>query len=78
LGLVVGVWLFAAAFWQGWPALRRANGDRRALLLGLLASLAATLAHGLIDNSLFLVDLMLLFMLSIGLIGRLGQELRET
>ena len=78
LGLVVGIWLFAAAFWQGWPALKRASGDRWALLLGLLASLAATLAHGLIDNSLFLVDLMLLFMLSIGLIGRLGQELTES
>ena len=74
LGLVVGVWLFVAAFWQGWPALRRASGDRWALLLGLLASLVATLAHGLIDNSLFLVDLMLLFMLSIGLIVRLTEQ----
>jgi O-antigen ligase len=78
LGLVVGIWLFVVAFQQGWLALKRARGDRWALLLGLLASLAATLAHGLIDNSLFLVDLMLLFMLSIGLIGRLGQELRGT
>lgn len=76
LGLVVGVWLFTAAFWQNWQALQRADGDRWALLLGLLASLAATLAHGLIDNSLFLVDLMLLFMLSTGLIARLNQELR--
>ena len=74
LGLVVGVWLFASAFWQGWRGFRRASGDRRALLLGLLAALAATLAHGLIDNSLFLVDLMLLFMLSIGLIARLEKE----
>jgi O-antigen ligase len=77
-GLVVGVWLFTAAFWQGGQALKRASGDRWALLLGLLASLAATLAHGLIDNSLFLVDLMLLFMLSIGLIARLNQELMAT
>jgi len=78
LGLVIGIWLFTAAFWQNWQALKRAGGDRRALLLGLLASLAATLAHGLIDNSLFLVDLMLLFMLSIGLIARLGQERERT
>ncbi len=74
----MGVWLFTAAFWQNWQALKRADGDRWALLLGLLASLAATVAHGLIDNSLFLVDLMLLFMLSIGLIARLNQELMET
>ena len=78
LGLAVGVWLFTAAIWQNWQALKRAEGDRWALLLGLLASLAATLAHGLIDNSVFLVDLMLLFMLSIGLIARLGQELMGT
>lgn len=72
LGLLIGLWLFAAAFWQGWPAFKRAGGDTRALLLGLLAGLAATLAHGLIDNSLFLVDLMLLFMLSLGLLARLA------
>jgi O-antigen ligase len=78
VGLLAGIWLFVAAFQQGWMALKRASGDGWALLLGLLASLAATLAHGLIDNSLFLVDLMLLFMLSIGLIARLEQELRET
>lgn len=75
LGLVVGVWLFAAAFWQNWQALKRASGERWALLLGLLGSLAATLAHGLIDNSVFLVDLMLLFMLSIGVITRLDRDL---
>lgn len=78
LGLVVGAWLFAAAFWQGWPAFRRASGDVRALLLGLLAGLAATLAHGLIDNSVFLVDLMLLFMLSLGLIARLESADRSS
>jgi O-antigen ligase len=74
LGLLIGVWLFAAAFWQGWPAFKRASGDTRALLLGMLAGLAATLAHGLIDNSVFLVDLMLLFMLSLGLLARLDMR----
>lgn len=80
LGLVVGVWLFAVAFHQAWAALRRASGDPWALLLGLLAALAVTLVHGLIDNSVFLVDLMLLFMLSLGLLTRLGEiagELEE-
>lgn len=73
-GLAAGVWLFVAAFVAGWRALRRAVGDERALLLGLLASLVATLAHGLIDNSVFLVDLMLLFMLTLGLIARLAER----
>jgi hypothetical protein len=74
LGVIVGTWLFAAAFWQGWPARRRLSDDRRALLIGLLASLVATIAHGLIDNSVFLVDLMLVWMLSLGLIARLSVE----
>ena len=74
LGVIAGVWLFGAAFWQGWRARRRLTGDRLALLLGLLASLIATLAHGLIDNSVFLVDLMIVFMLSLGLIARLAKD----
>ena len=74
LGMIAGVWLFGAAFWQGWRARRRLTGDRLALLLGLLASLVATLAHGLIDNSVFLVDLMIVFMLSLGLIARLAKD----
>ena len=69
-GLVVGVWLFVAAFRSGWHSLGRLEGNRWAIVLGLLASLVATLAHGLIDNSLFLVDLMLLFMLTLGLLQR--------
>lgn len=73
-GVAVGVWLFAAAFWQGWRARAWLSGDRRALLLGLLASLGATLAHGLIDNSVFLVDLMVVFMLSLGLIAQLAHD----
>jgi hypothetical protein len=44
------------------------------IALGLLGGLAATVAHGLIDNSLFLVDLMALFMLSLGLLQRMKAE----
>jgi O-antigen ligase len=73
-GLLVGIWLFVAAFRRGWQAQRRADGDERALLLGLMASLVATVAHGLIDNSVFLVDLMILFMLTLGIINRLSLE----
>ncbi len=76
-GLVVGVWLFVAAFRSGWRSLGQLSGNRRAIVLGLLASLVATLAHGLIDNSLFLVDLMLLFMLTLGLLQRMEPEKRR-
>jgi O-antigen ligase len=44
------------------------------LALGLLGGLAATVAHGLIDNSLFLVDLMALFMLTLGIFQRAGSR----
>jgi len=42
------------------------------LFVGLLASVAATLAHGMIDNSFFLVDLALVFMMTAGLAARWG------
>jgi hypothetical protein len=43
--------------------------------LGLLGGLAAMVAHGLIDNSIFLVDLMALFMLAMALFRRnLGES----
>jgi O-antigen ligase len=74
LGVAVGVWMFVAAFRQGWRSYRSLVGDNQALILGALASLVATLAHGLIDNTIFLVDLMLLFMLTLGLIAQLGNE----
>jgi len=68
LGLASGLWLFSAAFPSGWRAWwSELDLDRQALLLGLLASLVATVAHGLIDNSIFLVDLAYVFMLTLGL-----------
>jgi len=45
----------------------RAGGE---LFIGLTGSVAAGLAHGLIDNSFFLVDLALVFMMIAGLTAR--------
>jgi hypothetical protein len=45
--------------------------DLRALLLGLMASMVALLAHGLIDNSYFLVDLAFVFFLTLGIVARM-------
>ena len=67
VGLVAGLAALVVAFASGWrlfgsrPASRTAGRrlDRGwPLVLGLLAGLAAAVAHGLIDNSLFLPDLM--------------------
>ncbi len=69
-GLAVGLWLHAA-FWRHGLALGRSGGvsrDCRALALGLMGSMAYTLAHGLVDASYFFVDLALAFLLGLGLV----------
>ncbi|MEZ4660911.1 MAG: O-antigen ligase family protein [Caldilineaceae bacterium] len=60
-GLGLGLLFFGAGFTQLWRALRsKSNG---ALYVGLLAAAAAGLAHGLIDVSYALPDLMLVWVL---------------
>jgi O-antigen ligase len=71
-GIAVLVW-FQAAFWRlTLPLYRRLpDGEIRALLLGLMASMVATLAHGVVDNSFFLVDLAFVFCLTLGVAANL-------
>lgn len=70
-GLLAGLWLFVAAIRRAWQGRRHAAGADKALLAGVFVSLLVTLAHGLIDNSVFLVDLMGVMMLSVALAARL-------
>ena len=68
LGLVAG-----GALVLGWVSrLRQAltTADRRALAIASAGTLAAILAHGMVDHSFFLVDLMFGAMLVAGLLGR--------
>lgn len=66
-GLAVLVWLVTAFFTLALGQYRRLpDGDARAIILGWIASMAAMLAHGLIDNSYFLVDLAFIFFLTLG------------
>jgi O-antigen ligase len=68
VGLAVGVWL-QVAFWRRALALWRVvDRDRRGLALGLMGSMAYTLAHGMVDASTFFVDLALAFLLTLGLV----------
>lgn len=75
LGLAVGVWL-QMGFWrigrQVWREER--DPDGRALAAGWMGAMAATLAHGLVDNSIFLVDLAFVFMLSLAAMGWLAKR----
>ena len=75
LGLVAGVWALLAALRQATRLVRCSDNYAWPLALGLLGGLAATVLHGLIDNSLFLVNLMALFMLALGLLEILRQRL---
>ncbi|MBI5878947.1 MAG: O-antigen ligase family protein [Chloroflexi bacterium] len=59
--------VFWRAAWRRYRALP--DGTPRALVLGWMAAMAASLAHGLIDNSFFLVDLAFVLMLGLATIA---------
>ena len=67
-GLVAGAWLQIAFWRQALPLRRLADPDRRALALGLMASMVDFLAHGLVDASYFLIDLAFAFFLTLGMV----------
>ena len=78
-GVVLLLWQ-QAAYWRTWLRAQRAGRAatlERALLVGLGASMAATVVHGLIDNSFFLVDLSFLWMLNLALTAIIAKEARS-
>ena len=83
VGLVAGIAALAAAFLAGWRLFGRrlpssaGRADRWPLALGLLAGLAASVAHGLIDNSLFLPDLMGWFVAATGIFWLMLRQSRD-
>jgi len=75
LGVLALVWLEGAFFVKGLRLYRRLpDQDERALTLGLMASMVACLAHGLIDNSYFLVDLAFVFFITMGIIASMSAQ----
>lgn len=77
---VFGLCLFGLIqflFWRGAIAVSRTylQGDSLlyAMALGLCGSMAALLAHGLVDNSVFVIDLAFLFMFQLAAMMRLKQ-----
>jgi O-antigen ligase len=76
LGVLVLVWLEGAFFVKGLRLYHRLpDQDERALILGLMASMVACLAHGLIDNSYFLVDLAFAFFITMGIIASTSAQI---
>ena len=77
MGLVVVFWQQLSFFKLGLKTYRGLmRGAERGLVLALLTSMVYSLAHGLIDNSFFLVDLAFVLTLTIGLTVRLSFEWR--
>jgi O-antigen ligase len=62
-GVAATAWLIISFFRVSWQQFQIATDNRRALLLGLIASMVALLAHGLVDHAVFLVDLSFVFAL---------------
>jgi O-antigen ligase len=73
LGLSAGLWLQTAFWGAALPLRRLSDPDERALAIGLMGGMVDFLAHGLVDNSFFLVDLAFPFFLSLALMVHLNQ-----
>ncbi len=73
-GIVILFWL-QIAYWHNAWQLYKAQFDP--LVLGLMGSMIVFLAHGLVDNSYFLVDLAFIFFLIVGLNQRLAEGLAK-
>jgi len=71
LGLAAGVWL-QVAFWRvAWPLRKLDDSFKRALAIGLMASMADFLAHGLVDAAFFVPDLAYVFFLTLAVVQAL-------
>lgn len=76
-GVLTSIWLLVSFFGAARRLYQRLmEGDMRALVLGLMASMVDFIAHGLVDNSYFLVDLAFVFMFTAGIV-RAGEIIME-
>jgi O-antigen ligase len=78
LGILGFFWIlaFLFVFWRKAIRLwrRYENNEHRALLIGTMGAMAALLAHGLIDNSVFVQDLVYIFVLLTVFMASLSTE----
>jgi O-antigen ligase len=70
LGLGVMIWMVVQFYTKGIRALQ--FEEDKALALGLMAGMTAALAHGMIDAAYFYVDIAFVWMMMLGIMGRLG------
>jgi len=68
-GLLMLFWLLVAFFRRGWRAHRLVGKTNQwPLVAGIMAGMVNFVAHGLVDNAFFLVDLAFVFMLMLVLV----------
>jgi hypothetical protein len=78
-GIGLLAWLIYAIMRRGLGLWKRlAPGDDRAMTLGLLAGAVAMLAHGLVDQSYFTIELAFTFALTSGWLRRTTNRLGES
>ncbi len=73
-GVAALAWMLLEFYRRGFRTLRERGGIQRALVIGLLASMTAALAHGMIDAAYFYVDLAFVWMLAFGVMMQLGDS----
>ena len=68
-GMFTLIWLLLAFYRKAFALYRRLGQcDAQLLVLGLMAGMVNFIAHGLVDNAFFLVDLAFVFMLMLALV----------
>lgn len=78
-GFAATLWMLSAFFLSAYTTLKRINDpDLRALTIGLIASMIACLAHGMVDTGYWFVDLAFVFMMTMGLMKNLENGETET
>ncbi len=65
-GLLAGLWLLWEAVRADWRAINSQRSPWLPVAVGIAGSLAAIVAHGLVDHSFFLIDLAYVFFLLLG------------
>ncbi|MBN1122527.1 MAG: O-antigen ligase family protein [Anaerolineae bacterium] len=80
VGVAVVVWM-QVAFWRmAWCTQKRlkdGNESLRALVIGLMGSMAAFVAHGLVDEPYFLIDMAFVFFMTLGLMHQIGEGMED-
>ncbi len=73
-GVIVFAWIQVAFWRRAFAIYRQVNRDPLALALvvGAMGSMINLLAHGLVDNSVFVNDLAYVFVLLLGIVAQLA------